>query len=328
MHSLLATNETVNLICVTEPLVFLHQWVTHGWDVLGGAAHPNWDLHYPFFHDEQCAKVMVYTWKFSHDHCRACLSWRLAVRNDLGCHPSLLIVDVHDRPSLLHTITFYHDVDNKSSMSTLLALNLNPTIPTLLIGDFNLHSPSWSEPGLGHSPQSVAFKAWVAGQTFTLDTPTGTITCRGCDNKCPSMLDLMWHNLAMDRSADLTPPLYDWPASLGSDHCGVRSYWVSRGSPLAAPEPLLRTFNPSMDNAASNLWDQCLDTSLPLLWGIKELSTPSLINPAALDLQNAVDTTCSKDMHRKCTPGTHTHSWWTNTCSLVAQAVWLAGDDE
>ena len=191
MHSLLATNETDDLICVTEPW-FSHIGVTRadderdGRDVLGGAAHPNWDLHYPYFCGDQRAKVMVYARKFSRDRRRAHLPWRLVVRHDLGCHPSLLIVDVHDGPSLLRIISFYHDVDDESSMSSLLALDLDPTIPTVLLGDFNLHSPSWSNLGLSRSPRSTAFEAWAASQTFTLDTPTGTITRHGHEGKRPS----------------------------------------------------------------------------------------------------------------------------------------------
>ena len=333
MHSLLATNEADDLICVTEPW-FSRIGVTradderNGRDVLGGAAHPNWDIHYPYFCGDQRAKVMLYVRKFSRDRRRARLPWRLVVRHDLGRHPSLLIADIHDGPSLLCIITFYHDVDDESSMTTLLTLDLDPTVPTILVGDFNLHSPSWSDPDLGRSSRSTAFEAWAAGQTFTLDTPVGTITRRGREDERPSTLDLTWHNLAADISADLSPPLYDWPTSLGSDHCGVRTYCVSRGPPQAVPEAPLRTFDPSMDDAASDLWDQCLDASLPLLWRIEELSTPTLLDSAASNLQSAVDAACSMAMRRRRTPGAHAHSWWTDACSLAAQAVRMASADE
>lgn len=74
MHSLLATNKTDDLICVMEPFfscvgVMCADDKQDGQDILGRAAHPNWDLHYPFLHREQCAKVMVYARKFHHD-CR------------------------------------------------------------------------------------------------------------------------------------------------------------------------------------------------------------------------------------------------------------------
>ena len=84
MHSLLATNETDDLLCVTEPW-FSHIGVTHmddeqdRHDILSRAAHPNWDIHYPYFLGEQSVKVMVYAWKFSCDHCHPKLPWRLEV---------------------------------------------------------------------------------------------------------------------------------------------------------------------------------------------------------------------------------------------------------
>ena len=89
MHSLLATNETDDLLCMTEPWfpcigVTCADDKRDGQDVLSGAAHPNWDLYYPFFHGEQRVKVMVYARKFSHDRRHACLPWRLVVRHDLG----------------------------------------------------------------------------------------------------------------------------------------------------------------------------------------------------------------------------------------------------
>jgi hypothetical protein len=39
-----------------------------------------------------------------------------------------------------HTINFYNDVDDPSVLTALMALDLDATIPTLLTGDFNLHS--------------------------------------------------------------------------------------------------------------------------------------------------------------------------------------------
>ena len=72
----------------------------------------------------------------------------MVVRQDVGCHPCLLILDLHAGSTCLHVINFYHDVEDTTSLGALLALDLDPTVPTLLIGDFNLHSPSWSPEGL------------------------------------------------------------------------------------------------------------------------------------------------------------------------------------
>ena len=226
MHSLLTTNVTDDLICITEP------WFNHigtarsdtlrdGCDVLGGAAHPNWDIQYPYFTDNQRAKVMVYSHQFHQEQPSLCIPWRLVVRNDIGRHPCLLIIDVYDGSTLLWVITFYRDADDPSSITALLGLDLDPTIPTLLIGDFNYHSPTWSAPELGTSPHCATFEMWAASQTFTVQTPSGMITRCSHDGECPSPLDLTLHNLASNLNANLSPPLYDWAASLRSNHVGI-----------------------------------------------------------------------------------------------------------
>ena len=64
MHSLLATNEMDDLICVTEPW-FSHIGVTRaddeqdGQDVLSRAAHPNWDIHYCYVTVETLSRLGI-----------------------------------------------------------------------------------------------------------------------------------------------------------------------------------------------------------------------------------------------------------------------------
>lgn len=66
MHALLETNKKDDILFLQEP------WFSRvgtarqdsereGRDVLGGAAHNQWDLSYPYFTNVQCAKVMTYT---------------------------------------------------------------------------------------------------------------------------------------------------------------------------------------------------------------------------------------------------------------------------
>ena len=43
-----------------------------------------------------------------------------------------------------HTINFDNDMDDPSSLHALMDLDLDSMKPTLLVGDFNLHSHSWS----------------------------------------------------------------------------------------------------------------------------------------------------------------------------------------
>ena len=151
MHALLTSNVDDDVLCFMEPWssqVGVARADAHhdGIEVLGGAAHPNWDIHYPYFTTDQRAKVMMYTRQHSRVRQRQLIPWRCVVRYDLGHHPCLLVADIHDGPAVLQIVTFYNDIDDPSALPALLHLDLPPDIPTILVGNFNLHSPSWSPP--------------------------------------------------------------------------------------------------------------------------------------------------------------------------------------
>ena len=228
MHALLHTNNTDNILATQEP--WFGQIGTQrvdgeraGTAVKGGVKHPDWNVFYPYYTSDRIAKVITYVRKFSRTHNRKLSPIRTVPRLDLARHPTLLITDHYIGTTLLRLINFYHDVVDKTSLRSLLTLDLDPTVPTLLIGDFNLHSYSWSPPGLSPSPWSRNLEAWAAAQTFDLETSPGDITRRNHDGECPSTLDLTWHNLAAAVSTPLTPPTIDWAATLGSDHASIRT---------------------------------------------------------------------------------------------------------
>lgn len=256
MHVLLATNNMDDILCVQEPwfdrIGVARDDAWHdGVDVLGGAAHPNWDIHYPFFIAAQRAKVMMYTRQFDRNRQKQLIPWKVVVRNDLGRHPTLLIIDIHCGTQCLRVITFYNDVTDPSSLASLLTLDLDPLTPMLLVGDFNTHSPTWSPASLPCSPHAHTLETWAANQALDLLTPPATLTRRGSADKRPSTLDLMWANFAASHLTDIGPPSYDWNASLASDHVGVRTQWHPSGAP-----PLLVTHDPglSIQSWMKRLW--------------------------------------------------------------------------
>ena len=157
---------------------------------------------------------------------------------------------------------------------------------------------------------------WAASEGLELQTPPGTVTRQGPTPERPSMLDLTWHNFAADHSGLLSPPSFHWEASLGSDHCGMRIQWDA-ATPLASVPPLLlRTFDPAMDDEASETWHTILDTVLPPLWPIEDLLTPAAIDTAAASLQGVVHDACFMAME---------HASWTAPCREAAAASIAAG---
>ena len=284
MHALLEANTSDDILCSQEPW-FSRIGITRadnareGRDILGGAAHPNWNINYPYFTDKQRAKVITYTRKFVRSHARKQTPIRTVVRLDLARHPTVLITDHHVNQDCLRIINFYHDVNDPSSLRTLTALELDPEVPTILVGDFNMHSPSWLPEGWTRSPRVENFETWAANQTLELQTGRGDITRRGKEDERPSTLDLTWHNLAASLSLTLTPPTLDWEASLGSDHAGIHTQWMLMSRPDTPHLRPLRTYKLDLNREEKKNWRDSITQALPPLW--EDLPTPTLIDEAA-----------------------------------------------
>ena len=147
MHSLLETNEDDDILCVQEPWfdkigTARKDSAREGVDVLGGASHRNWNLFYPYSTGTKPAKVIIYVRKYSRLASKRRLHpARTVPRLDLVRHHSIMITDIHIHNDTLRIINFYHDVEDKTCLTTLTSLDLDPTVPTIVVGDFNLHSP-------------------------------------------------------------------------------------------------------------------------------------------------------------------------------------------
>jgi hypothetical protein len=231
MHALLSSNVFDSILCIQEPW-FNHIGVVQvdtkheGRDVLRGAAHPNWDIYYPYFTNDTQAKVITYAQKYSITHPDRKTVIHTVSHLDLARHPTILITDHHVGKDCLHIINFYHDVNDPSSLQTLTSLDLDCTVPTIPVRDFNLYAPAWSPQGLPQPSQVENFEQWAVGQTFELYTEKGEITRRGREGEQDSTLDLTWHNFSASLNVLLTSPTINWEASLGSDHAGICSTWV------------------------------------------------------------------------------------------------------
>ncbi|KAN0142064.1 hypothetical protein V8E53_000526, partial [Lactarius tabidus] len=89
---------------------------------------------------------MTYSRKHDRDHPFKKNFCRVNTQNDLAAHPCILISDILVGHIKWRAINFYNDTTDPTALNTLLSLDLDSTIPTILIGDFNIHSHSWSAP--------------------------------------------------------------------------------------------------------------------------------------------------------------------------------------
>jgi hypothetical protein len=140
-------------------------------------------------------------------------------RLDICSHPTLQVLDiVFDDDETWRVINFYHDVRDNSSLQALLSLDIDALTPTLIMGDFNTHSPSWSPPDTPRSPWTTRVEEWAALNLLVLANTPGEITRKGAGNDRDSVIDLAWYNDAAVHSSSFSDLKIDWEGSLGSDH--------------------------------------------------------------------------------------------------------------
>jgi hypothetical protein len=125
-----------------------------------------------------------------------------------------------------------------------------------------------------------------------------------------------------------SPPVLDWEASLGSDHCGICSTWYCESPAKGDKRPFLSVFKPGCDEATTKEWCHTLATMLP---PITPISTVTDLHAAARNLQTAFDTACEKHFQHKRMPKAHGHRWWNSGCTEAVDALKqasLGGDEE
>jgi hypothetical protein len=323
MHTLLNDNGEEDVLFVQEPWfnpvgTARCDTMYQGKDVLGGAVHPKWRLAYPSFTNGQRAKVMTYvrihdrSLIFRKNHCQ------MIIRNDLASHPCILITDFHVGTYYWHILNFYNDVADPSALNTLLDLDLDTTIPTLVIGDFNLHSSSWSPTGWATSNGAHRLEEWMATQTFALLNKPRIPTHMGEGGARNSTIDLAWSNMAALMQGTFFGATVDFGGSMGSDHTLIR---VIASMPVhlgRTPEDCINQFDTDISVEAWEDWDRVLWFELPPLLPI--LSPPD-IDARVDDIYRAFNEACKATMKTVgAAPGFNSR-WWNDECKAVALAT-------
>src|SRR6266849_4837600 len=165
-HALLNCNNNAHLILIQEPWfdrigTARKDNAREGIDTLGGVASPKWELNYPSHTDGQQPKVMAYARKpiprSTVPH------FTVVLRLDVSSHPTLQVLDiVFDNQETWQVINFYHDIRDDTSLQALLSLEVDALTPTLIVGDFNTHSRTWSLPDTPRSHWATRVEEWAA----------------------------------------------------------------------------------------------------------------------------------------------------------------------
>ena len=248
-------------------------------------------------------------------------------RRDLCSHPSILISDISTRSFTWRIINFYNDVDDTSAINTLLSLDINPTIPTLLARDFNSYGMTWYDTFDSPAPSSTQrksgarIKAWALAQGLSLLSPPGIPTRRGENGQRDSVLDLVWVNQTAWENGFFDTPLYSWEESLHSDHTLIR---IQRSFPHKVPHiPTDKPHGFHTNTSPENweLWDKALRFALRPL---SPLTTTRDIDDTVDNIYNAIFDACKATLKKKGNSRGRKLVWWSNECFALVGRIQAA----
>ena len=139
-------------------------------------------------------------------------------RLDVCAHPTIQVLDLIFDKEQWRVINFYYDIRDNTCLQKLLEIDIDAVIPTLVIGDFNMHSRTWSPPDTPQSLWAGRLEEWAARNLLTLANNPREITRREAEHERDSAIDLAWYNEAAIQAVTFTGLAIDWEGSLGSDH--------------------------------------------------------------------------------------------------------------
>ena len=196
--------------------------ITGTGDLRGGCSHRGWTPLLPTFKtipDDRRPRVMAYY--------RQSSLIEVTPRTDLLDDLDIQVIDVKrrgpDQP-MTRVINIYNQADadgGSFSVDRLANLRLDPTVPTIITGDWNLHHPLYrqmSPPGRQPDERAENTVEWLTTGTFELENDWNQETWHAFGSNATSALDFTFKNAA----AIATHALQGWSIesdeNAGSDH--------------------------------------------------------------------------------------------------------------
>jgi len=295
-HALLASNPPADIILIQEP------WYGYigtcqsdidpaSTNTLRGVASPLWNFIYPGLVNPGTtrAKIMAYSHKtnpiFTVSNCL-----------NLVSHPSLMTLEVIMGDDHFLITNVYHNTNDPTCLQMLFNADFDPTIPAIFIGNFNMHSPTWSPSGLPHLRWAHTVEDWAALNLLNLLNPPGGPTRFGegpaGHHQRDSTIDLAWINATAVQDNSFHNFTIDRDASLDSDHAALLVMYLSPANDiLHAPAPSLG-FAITPDHAEE--WTRNFLCCL-----LQPLATEHDINTKTTLLHNDIEQTSAQTLSKK-----------------------------
>lgn len=238
-------------------------------------------------------------------------------RLDICAHATVQVLDIVFDNETWQVINFYHHEADDTSIRALLALDISATTPTLVIGDFNAHSRTWSLPGATRSTCSNRLEEWAATNLLTLASTPREITRRGASHESDSVLDLAWYNEAAVQAATFSNLLVDWSGNLGSDHAMIHISGQTREH-MHLEEEIEANLGFVVDQDRKEEWTRVFKTKLPVPQ-FQLIPSTQEIEDAAASLTGDISATNEEVFKRRRPFHPRASPWWSSACDAAVQ---------
>ena len=332
MHTLLNHNSEDDILFIQEPWfgnigTARDDALREGREVFRGVGNPKWNAFYPHFTNGLRAKVMTYARIHDIDKPFKRHLLRGSARLDLCAHPCILITDFSFNDTVWRTINFYNDVDDPTALTTLLSLDLDPMIHTVIVGDFNSHYRSWSPAGWDNYTTSAAkIEGWASCQGLQLLSWPGVPTHRGENGARDSTIDLVWANQIADIEGTFVVREVNWDDSYASDHALIRiratSSQKARRLPMDRATGFRTTDSPKVWEAWANSLREAIPNDPPML--LSPFDIDEHVDLVYFAIHRASKTHLKK---RGAVPGFNS-KWWNEECRSLAKMVQEENDPD
>jgi hypothetical protein len=308
LHHLSDPENNTNIIIITEPWIGVVRAETRE---KGTVHHPDWRCIAPKNVAE--ADVIVYYKKTAPfrvtplSHLDYATDYILPTLITIGDSFSLTLTAIYNSPSTHDAITHLQNF-------------IAPDEPTILCGDFNLHSPDWDSTVDRADPTTNAFQDWLCDNSFRVLNDPDKPTFHGHHFQHAKVDDLVIANAKVYEEYDVSPIQVLTEQHFASDHYPI-AFNVYTFSEAINPDPLL-----SLSETHRKEWVSTLTPIFGrLLAQVPENATPQSLDHLSEEIIDAFTTTTHKIMPQRKPRSIHAKHWWNEELSkTVAQLRELA----
>jgi hypothetical protein len=272
-----------------------------GVEVFGTINHTQWETFTPPSDGGEYPRVATFV------HRSVSQAMTVTTVPESMSYHSIGLTLTHDTLTLTLLNIYHHVIDHNPTLDFITGLRLDPSIPTIIGGDFNTHSPLWSPHTCHASPWAPILEAWFDRESLLSTVPEGAIT-RQHDGQRPSLIDHILVNLAFLAEPDFPPEcLVSFDLSLGSDHAGLLLD-LPWAAPKGDPEPVPGW---RIDDGMVDEWKTRFRLAAQPM---AMLTDRTALSHAATTLLDTISTVSDSLFQKRSSTKGHSLPWWNEAC--------------